>query len=754
MLQSVKQEMAQPTALSGIKKNTFTAWVLYGVAVAAAGGAAAGLFDGLLSIAGARQFVSSLGIVRFVAYAMFAYGLVGALGGLVASSAATGLMRWTRLGAAIHLLTGAHAKRRASDPKDVLAATAVGFSFIPSVGICLLLMLRFVMPFVAGRKSLQLVVLIVVGATILASVVAIALTLVLARLVEVPLTWAYKWPRVARFFSNIATPWIVHGSLILAVVAIWTIRAADQPAAQVVRGPILVFIAAVVGCSVAAKPFLRILKWSAARRTWHSGAVMVAGFLFMYAALLGLGASAGVIKAQSTYSALGMRITRLARKPFDFDRDGYASILGGGDCNDSDRTVHPGAVDIPGDTIDQNCIGGDATKAAPLLNAHGPQFAAVPTTVPRDLRILLITIDTTRADHLGSYGYARPTSPHLDQLAAQGMIFLNAWAHAPATYFSMPAILTGRMPLSVATAGQLDGSAIVGPDATTIAEVLHPLGFKTGAIVNLPYFAPARGLNQGFDDYDNENAALIAHGGNGDPNGSSSPQQTEKALALIDKYKDQKWFLWVHYFDPHSQYVQHPETPQFGSGPVERYDGEIRFTDEAIGTLLEGLRARGLSDKTAIIVTSDHGESFGEQGELFHAGQLYAPQTKVPLIIRVPGLEARAVTTPVGHTDILPTIVNVAGGESHAAMMGRSLITAMNTSVQPITLFQQLTLKGFRQRRGAISENCHVIYSWLPDVSWEVYRTDRDPLEQHDLSETNECSTTRQALISWCDDGD
>ena len=120
----------------------------------------------------------------------------------------------------------------------------------------------------------------------------------------------------------------------------------------------------------------------------------------------------------------------------------------------------------------------------------------------------------------------------------------------------------------------------------------------------------------------------------------------------------------------------------------------------------------------------------------------------------MPGLAPRAVVTPVGHIDILPTIVNIAGGKPDADMMGRSLITAMTGTAEPLTVFQQLTLKGFRQRRGAIRENCHVIYSQLPDVSWEVYRTDRDPLEQHDLSETNECASTRQALTAWCNDCD
>ncbi|MBP9085771.1 MAG: sulfatase-like hydrolase/transferase [Kofleriaceae bacterium] len=751
----MNQDLDQRPATShSAAPPAFGAWVLYGAAVGAAGAAAAGLLDGLLSVSRASQFVAGFGIVRFVSYVLVAYALVGAIVGLVAASAVTGLMRWTSLGDAVKLLTTAHAHRRSTDPNRVVAATAVGFTFIPALGICVLLMLRVVMPFVAGRKSIQLVVLIVIGATVFACLVAIPLTLVLARVVERPLTWASRWHRVGRLVSHLSTPWLMYGALMLTAVAGWTIRAADQPAAQVVRGPVLVLVSAIVVGYFIATPLRRIVRWSTARKSWHTALSVGVGIAILYGGLFGLGASSSVIKAQSTYSALGMRITRLARKPFDFDRDGYASVLGGGDCNDRDPSVHPGAVDVPGDSVDQNCIGGDAVAIAPLLNPQGPQFAVLPPSVPRDARILLITVDTTRADHLGAYGYARATSPNLDQLGAQGTVFSNAWAHAPATYFSMPAILTGRMPLRVAVGAQLDGSAIVAPAAHTIAESLHPLGFTTGAIVNLPYFDRARGLDQGFDDYDNENAALNAHIGVGNAIGSSSAEQTAKALAFVDKYQDRKWFLWVHYFDPHFQYVRHPGPAPFGSRPIDLYDGEIRYTDAAIGKLLSGLRDRGLSEKTAVIVTSDHGESFGDHGELFHGGQLYAPQAKIPLLMRVPGLAPRRSTTPVGHIDILPTIVNLAGGVPTADMMGQSMLGAMMGPDQQKIVYQQLTLKGLRQRRGAVSENCHVIYSRLPDVSWEVYRTDRDPLERHDLSDTDECASTRQALATWCNDCD
>ena len=156
-------------------------------------------------------------------------------------------------------------------------------------------------------------------------------------------------------------------------------------------------------------------------------------------------------KAAASFTGATGPLVSALQKATDLDRDGYSSILGGGDCDDFDRDVHPGAFDWPDDGIDQDCNGHEATLAATPI----APFAAVPASLPPDLNVVLITIDALRADHVGAYGYARPTTPRLDQLARESALFVDAWSHAPSTRYSIPAILTGRYPSTIAQDARL-----------------------------------------------------------------------------------------------------------------------------------------------------------------------------------------------------------------------------------------------------------------------------------------------------------
>jgi len=434
-----------------------------------------------------------------------------------------------------------------------------------------------------------------------------------------------------------------------------------------------------------------------------------------------------------------------ARVALDFDRDGYASLLGGGDCNDRDPQINPAAQEWPDDGIDQNCDGKDATAASlKALPLH-----PVPATVPRDLNLILVTIDTLRADHLGCYGYPRATSPVIDKLAAEGTLFTNGWAHAPSTRYSMPALATGRWPSAI---DWQDCSGCtdrwwprIGREHVTLGEALHGLGYFTGALYAIQYFRKdfARGFERGIDHFEDHRAALQVDVNN-DPAhamGSSSREMADDAIAFLDEAKEKKFFLWLHFYDPHLDYARHPEAPAFGERPVDLYDAEIWYTDFHFGRVLERLKQLGLWDRTALFVTGDHGEGFGEHGIPAHGYHLYPAQTKVPFIVRIPGAAPRKVGTPVGHVDIPPTLVNLIRGPQQPSFLGRSMLDlalGSPAATPPRPVFQEVTYEcatgmDCTRRRALVSDTHHLIWNWMPDNTTECYDVRADPAELRDL---------------------
>jgi arylsulfatase A-like enzyme len=427
-------------------------------------------------------------------------------------------------------------------------------------------------------------------------------------------------------------------------------------------------------------------------------------------------------------------VLEAGRRLLDFDGDGYARALGGGDCDDRDPDVHPGALDLPGDGIDADCDGEDASGALP----PPARMVALPAGVPADLNILLVTIDTLRADHLGCYGYPRPTSPAIDALAAAGTVFENGWAHAPSTRYSMPAIASGRWPSAI-TWDESIWWPRLGPDVRTTAEALHAAGYFTGGMFSFSYFSIAdhRGFERGMDVYRSDRANLhVAVNGPMASRGSSSREMTDDAIAFVDAHRDRKFFLWLHYYDPHLAYETHPEVPSFGPTREGGYDGEIRFTDLHFGRLLEHLRAAGLWDRTAIVLTGDHGEGFGEHGVTEHGFDLYPAQTKVPFIVRVPGISPGRVQAPAGHIDIAPTLLNLGRGAAEAAFIGRSLVPDLSGPPAPDTdtraVFQEVTSERGK-KRAFVTTTRQLIWNATPGDTTECYDRRRDPAETHDI---------------------
>ncbi len=491
-------------------------------------------------------------------------------------------------------------------------------------------------------------------------------------------------------------------------------------------------VAVVAAMMVATAGFALLLRGRAMARPWKL--IVVAGLPLCAVIAVFTASSYEPARKSAARAGLAGELLSLGQRATDFDGDGYARFFGGGDCDDSDPERNPGARDWPDDGIDQDCDGKDATAAA----LRSPPFQPVPDAVPRDLKFMLVTIDTLRADHLGCYGYGRPTSPNIDRLASDSTLFVNGWAHAPSTRYSMPAIATGRWPSAIDWDNSIWWPRIA-PTQPMIAQVMKSLGYTTAAFYAYRYFdrVDQRGYERGVDYYDDSCAALHVNvNGPAESVGSSARQMADKVIAFLRAHGQEKFFLWTHFYDPHLNYERHPEAPKFGDTQADLYDGEIWFTDQQFGRVLDEMHALGIWDKTAIILVGDHGESLGEHGIVAHGYHLYMPHTKVPFIIRVPGLPAQRLTTPVGHVDLAPTIVNLARGPHQPSFLGRSLVDYLAGKPAPPPpgpVFQEVSYEGNVKRRALVTANYHLIWNWTPDNTTECYDIAHDPDELKDL---------------------
>ena len=281
--------------------------------------------------------------------------------------------------------------------------------------------------------------------------------------------------------------------------------------------------------------------------------------------------------------------------------------------------------------------------------------------------IVLISIDTCRADHLGCYGHRPSYTPHLDALARQGVLFENVIAPAPITLPAHSTMLTGTIPPYHGV--RYNGHYYLDDVHVTLAEILREHGFVTGAIVSAFVLDSRFGLDQGFADYDDE--FDDAGSGRGDLQRKGG-ETTDHALAWLDQHHREKGFLFLHYYDPHMEY----EAPGlWGQRFADRpYLGEIAYTDDCIGRVIQRLKDLGIYDSTLLVVTSDHGEMLGEHGEVTHTYYIYQSALRVPLIVKLPGgREPRRVASTVGVVDIGPTICGLLGIGMPAPVQGMDL---------------------------------------------------------------------------------
>jgi choline-sulfatase len=289
--------------------------------------------------------------------------------------------------------------------------------------------------------------------------------------------------------------------------------------------------------------------------------------------------------------------------------------------------------------------------------------------VPPLAGVLLLTVDALRAE-MPWTGYPRPIAPHLTELANRGVVYTRAYSLSSYTAMSLGGLLAGDIPGSLSR----DDHHFVtwGSDVKMFPEELRAAGIHTFALHAFSYFQGKHRLERGFETW--KTLPGFAWEGEADRR-VSSPALVDASIEILrdPRLDTQPFFLWVHFMDPHSDYLPNPAGTAWGDAPRDRYDGEVERTDTEIGRLLAFVRSRPWGARVAVVLTADHGEAFGEHGVFGHGRELWEPLVRVPLLVAVPGLAPRIVDEPRSHIDLAPTILELLGRPGKSRR-GRSLV--------------------------------------------------------------------------------
>ncbi|MBK8255099.1 MAG: sulfatase-like hydrolase/transferase [Polyangiaceae bacterium] len=362
----------------------------------------------------------------------------------------------------------------------------------------------------------------------------------------------------------------------------------------------------------------------------------------------------------------------------DRDGDGEGAHFGGADCDEGNSARNTRTPEIPGDGIDQNCDGTDPSASpvvsAPSASAQGSVAVAntAASAAPNSAKkpdILLITLDSFRSDRMSAYGYEKPTTPRLAELAKRGALFSRVYAAASDTQRAYVPIVTGRRYANAAR-DKREWPTLLG-DNDTLAERLHRSGYVTAAVTSFTWLSDERGFDQGFDRF--ETVYKEAH----PERGVTGPFAIRAARKILSDLSDraQPIFIWVHLFDAHEKYQEHRGI-DFGKGRGADYDGEVAFVDQQIGTLLDDVAKSPRASNMAIFVHGTNGEGLDEHEITGHSGELFEEFLRVPLIAVVPGAAPTKVEPAVSMVDLVPTLLDLAGAPKEGTD-GASLLPAI-----------------------------------------------------------------------------
>ena len=372
----------------------------------------------------------------------------------------------------------------------------------------------------------------------------------------------------------------------------------------------------------------------------------------------------------------------------------------------------------------------EASRKAPAELGTRPE----PRRPETPLNVLLVVVDSLRAD-MPWTGYHRPIAPFLTEFARRGVSYSRAYAISSTTSRSIGPLLTGRYPSEMQRSG--DYFTRWYPENVFVSERLRGAGHRTLALHGHLYFAPkSHGLDQGFQDY-----ALLPRTrlNNTDPDNKTARRTTETAQRMLERVtahlkEEQRFFAYVHYMDPHAPYLAHQDRPSFGSKPRDLYDQEVHYTDEWIKELVSFAQAQPWGRRLAVIITSDHGEAFGEHAQHKHGYELWEELIRVPLLVQVPGAEPQRIDQPRSHVDLAPTILELMSLPPAAGLRGKSLVPELfGAPPERRLVIADLPRDDLQDRRRAIIDGDLKLIAFGDDERFALFDLAADPHERRNL---------------------
>jgi len=357
----------------------------------------------------------------------------------------------------------------------------------------------------------------------------------------------------------------------------------------------------------------------------------------------------------------------------------------------------------------------------------------------RDARpnVLLITIDTLRADHVGSYGYAAAQTPAIDALAARGVRFAQATTVAPLTLPAHASLMTGTFP---GYHGVRDnGGFYLGDDQVTLATLMRARGYRTGGFVSAFVLDHRWGISRGFDRYfDDFDLSKYRVDAGLDAVQRPGSEVVSKAIQWLDEDRSRPFFAWIHLYEPHAPYdPPEPIRARFPPTMIGAYDGEVATADIQVARLIGQLAAAGRLDRTIVAILGDHGESLGEHGEEQHGFFVYNADIQIPLIIAAPRLPARVVNDHVRIVDVMPTILQLLAMDIPKTVQGTSLLPLIRGDRLDLTPVAETWYPRHHYGWSELTSIRDGRYHFIAAPRRELYDLQADPGELHNLAETN-----------------